>query len=1002
MTTPLRLAGVVVRLDVRRVERDDGVSVALTEQEARLLEWLAARIGEVAPRDEIAVSVLGHSPRSRSRAVDHAITRLRTKIEIDPAEPRSLLTVHGVGYRLVAPLASAPSASTPPMPARRLVRGPVSIDLDARTVLRGDEALALTDGEVALLAALDRAGGRPVPRDELARRVRGRGDGRALDHLVHRVRSKIEPNPDAPVWLLTERGRGYRLATATVEVPQAGDAFVGRGAELGRLRDALVGQQVVVLVGPAGIGKSRLATEFAARSATRYDAVYVVPLGRARDEVEALAAVAGALGVGGPDVADTIGIALANRGRALLLLDDLDARHGLTALLPAWSRAAVALHVVATSREVSGAGIAIAVPPLSVDGPGGEAASLFLARAARADLDARLVEAIVARLDGIPLAIELAAGRLRVMGAAEILSRLDRPLDLLVAGSERSAARHATMRAAIDASVDLLSPPEREAYARLGVFRGAFGLDAAEAVLVGGEGWPANQLQTLVERSLVAVVQREPAARFRMYDAIRAHAVELAGTSGLAADASRRHARHYARHGEDEAIEALFDVDGPARRAALGADMDEVTGALEAAVERGDAEVAGPLVAATAEVLLLAGRFGTLAAHAERALGLDLPPAWRARVLRYAGIAAWFGGRSELAIERVIEADRLATLHGTPRCALLAASNLGWFACDRGRLVEARGHYARASRIAQDQGFDRLMAAIVGNSAIIDHEAGLLAEARLGYLAASAVFAEHGDLRHVAMYTSNLALVLRAEGDDAAAAEAYERAERAYLDAGDRRGHAHCRINHATLVRAHGDLPLAADMLKDALEIARSLGVRRLEALALGALAFVQADLGRIDDAIVGCSRAMLGLQRLGEGPMAAVYQAQRGWLRVSQGQVAAGMADLDAAIAVTTASAAMVRIPKLRAQRGDARRIAGDPAGAAADFDLAVEEARALEPSSLPGILALRVLLDVACAAPDAPARLAEAEAAAAALPTAPDAELRRALDAARRAVGR
>ena len=279
-------------------------------------------------------------------------------------------------------------------------------------------------------------------------------------------------------------------------------SFVGRARALADLDRAFdLGARLVTLVGAPGIGKTRLARRWAELSGGRFlggGGVWFCALTEARDAAFVCDAVARALSMSVPPTSSTegamawIGEALAERGEVLLVLDDCDAlARQVGRCAEAWCLRAPEARLLSTSRErlhVGGEHL-IELGPLDV---ADEALPLFdeRARAARGgeaepfdDRATRL--ALVRELDGIPLAIELAAARSRVLSPAQILSRLSQKLELL---ADPSRGRHATLRSAIDASWEGLSNVERSALAQCAVFSGGFTIDAAERVLdVGGE-----------------------------------------------------------------------------------------------------------------------------------------------------------------------------------------------------------------------------------------------------------------------------------------------------------------------------------------------------------------------------------------------------------------------------------------------------------------------------------------------------------------------------------
>jgi predicted ATPase len=310
----------------------------------------------------------------------------------------------------------------------------------------------------------------------------------------------------------------------------------------------------VTLVGAGGIGKTRLAIELARRLGPTFDGVWAVELGSISDPAMAKSAVAAALGLGGGAITPAGLSAFLGSRRLLLVLDNcehvIDAAAGLAETL---LHANAQLQVIATSREplrAEGEWV-YRVPPLDVP-PEGEddletvlqhsAARLFLERT-RAAAPAILLGAGVAaattkicrRLDGIPLAIELAAARAVALGVEGLAARVDDRLGLLTEGRRAAPPRHQTLRATLDWSYELLTDAERVVMRRLSTFSGDFTADAASRSAAFGEIDPpevAHSLASLVAKSLVAADVADGTPRYRLLETMRAYATEKLAESG--------------------------------------------------------------------------------------------------------------------------------------------------------------------------------------------------------------------------------------------------------------------------------------------------------------------------------------------------------------------------------------------------------------------------------------------------------------------------------------
>ncbi|MFJ1973509.1 ATP-binding protein [Streptomyces sp. NPDC087903] len=337
----------------------------------------------------------------------------------------------------------------------------------------------------------------------------------------------------------------------TGNLPLELTSFVGRSAELAGLEEALGASRLVTVTGAGGVGKSRLAAHAAVRSAGA-GGVWRVELAPVRDPEFVDYAVVEALGLTdhttrGPR--ETLLDHLAGRG-LLLVLDGfehlVDACAALTADL---LRRLPGLRVLAVGRRP----LAVAGEQLFPLGPleEDEAAALFLDRAAQHGAvveDGPDVRELCRRLDGIPLAIELAAGRLRALSPAQLLERLDDRFRLLTGGGRDVLPRHQTLRTAIGWSHELCTPPERLLWSRLSVFAGRFDLEAAEYVCSGGGLAADDVLDVLSELLAQSVLAREEAAtgvRYRMLDTVRAYGAEWLEATGDAARLRRRHRDWY-------------------------------------------------------------------------------------------------------------------------------------------------------------------------------------------------------------------------------------------------------------------------------------------------------------------------------------------------------------------------------------------------------------------------------------------------------------------------
>jgi predicted ATPase/class 3 adenylate cyclase len=395
------------------------------------------------------------------------------------------------------------------------------------------------------------------------------------------------------------RGLGVRRTN----LPLQRTSFVGRGREVAEVTRLLEEQRLLTLTGPGGTGKTRLAIEVANGLLGRFDdGVYFVDLGAIVDATIVVSSVAATLGVHeepGRDVLETLTAHLRDR-QLLLLLDNFEQVVTAAVSVAGLLGAAPRLVVLATSRvplHVSGEQ-EYPVPPLALPDTtveaglaalaANEAASLFVERASAVRPafvltaeNAPAVAELTRRLDGLPLAIELAASRVKLLTPAALLERMEHRLPVLTGGPRDLPERQRTLRAAIDWSWELLDPDEQRLFARLGVFSGGWTLASAEAVCAPGiEPSVLDGLASLVDWSLV---REDPVTdteqRYRMLEVIGEYAAEQLARSGEDAELGRRHAEHFAILAAD-AKAALMGADRIAWLARLDAELANIRAAL--------------------------------------------------------------------------------------------------------------------------------------------------------------------------------------------------------------------------------------------------------------------------------------------------------------------------------------------------------------------------------------------------------------------------------------
>ena len=518
-------------------------------------------------------------------------------------------------------------------------------------------------------------------------------------------------------------------------LPMPATPFLGRERELAEVGDLLARADVrlLTLTGAGGSGKTRLALQAAAAAADAYpQGVWWVPLAPVRDADAVIETAVRALGAAGPLEA-TVG-----ERRMLLLLDNfehvIDAASRLAPVLAACPN----LDVIVTSRErLQLAGEHLYPVPVLVRE---DARALFVARARAVQPDFEpdeRVDELCARLDDLPLALELAATRMPILSTEQLLTRLGQRLDLLRGGRDADV-RQQTLRATIEWSYDLLEPEEQRLFARLSVFRGGWTLEAAEAVCDAD----LNQLQSLVDKSLVRVRERQ---RFWMLESIREFARERLRHAREEGEIIRSHAEFFLALAESAHLSS-DDIDLGQRHAIVMPEQDNLRAVLDRALESGEA-VLGLRVSCALEQFWIAQapyegrrRIASLLSAAG-----DAPPLLRARALRALGGATYIVGEfargtefheqslaefralgdelavahlahrlageamrlGDLAKARALSDESLATQrrHGSPSGEAMALGLLGAVEAAEGRVDDAIDLALRSAALAGDVGF---------------------------------------------------------------------------------------------------------------------------------------------------------------------------------------------------------------------------------------------------------------------------------------------------------
>lgn len=717
---------------------------------------------------------------------------------------------------------------------------------------------------------------------------------------------------------LASPGRGPVAAPSAADfhvdnLPAQPTPLVGRRRLSAQVEELLGGEgpRLITLTGSAGTGKTRLAVGVAGNLRDRFpNGICFVDLSPVRDAELVPATLCQALGLQetrGRSLPEGLEDSLA-AAEMLLLLDNFEQVVGAAPMVSRLLAACPGIRVLVTSREVlrvRGERV-VRVPPLSLPAaasPSGlspdelversSAVALFVERAREIKPEFRLTEAsagdvvrICRRLDGLPLAIELAAARMRMLPPAGILARLHDQFELLTGGARDLPDRQRTLRHAIDWSYELLGPEERTLLQRLSVFVGGCNLESAEAVCDPDGESPASVLdglESLLEKSFLFQVEADGGPRFDLLKTIREYGLEKLVDSGDEERIRQRHARYHLELAED----AGSGLDGPEqeeRLARLDLDHDNLRAALQWLIDRREAEPA-----------LRLG--GALWRFWERRAHLREGRRWLERLLELPG----------------------ATEHVGPAMKVLYGA--GVLADAQGDYEAARAHFSRHLEANRRLGYEAGVATSLNNLAIVAQRRRNYETSRSLLEESRATFERLGDQRAIAWTLYNLAQVALCQGDTNAARAFADEGLELNRDLDDRRGVAWALANLGDVAREQDDLATARSLHEEALEIFRSLGDEWGTASGLAALAEVARLEGDEAEALELLRRSLAASRAAGD---------RRGIARTFEGLAMLTAADRPAEAVRLFAAAARLR-EELGAPLPPARREKLDAALAAA-----------------------------------------------------------------------
>jgi predicted ATPase/DNA-binding winged helix-turn-helix (wHTH) protein len=748
--------------------------------------------------------------------------------------------------------------------------GPFRLDPDAGVLTHMGQPMALGARAVAVLTALVERPNEYVQKSSIL-------DAAWPDVVVEEgnlavqissIRRVLARAPGGERWVETLARRGYRFVGPVSEI--TGDqrpgargggpitnlsepltSFIGRERELVEIKRLLPDSRLLTLVGIGGIGKTRLALQVAAEVMAAYrNGVWLVNLAPLADPALVPSAVAQVLGVreaaGKPLIESLCGQV---KGRQLLLVLD-NCEHVLEAcaqLADAMLRGAADLTIIATSREplhVAGEKIhplvTLSLPEHATNARSvarSEAVQLFVERAreqlpefALTDVRAPVIAELCIQLDGIPLALELAAARIRTLSIEQITARLDNRFKLLTSGTGNAPPRQKTLRATLDWSYDLLTEQQRVVLRRVGIFSGGFNLDAGSAVAAEGaidHFAVIDLLSQLVARSLVVADTNTADTRYRLLESTRAYALEKLAESGENDAIKRRHAQFFRELFETAFADWLRMTDAD-WRTIYPPELDNVRSALEWSLgPAGDEAIAVGLAGASGPVWTTLSLYreglqrleaaaacdqkdtseadqarlwvwlgslwepaepATALAAFERAiriyqelddpLGLGLSKVWLARVLATLG-------RLELSTAALAEAWPAIELAGLPKVLGFHFANSGFLKMQMDDPHGARSDRQRALALYREAGSTLAVAATLHNLATVDWALGDLDAAEASFREAVSMHRMLGHRGPLGFTLANLAGVLTARGNVADALDVAREGVPLLGDSGD-------------------------------------------------------------------------------------------------------------------------------------------------------------------------------------------------------------------------
>ncbi len=675
---------------------------------------------------------------------------------------------------------------------------------------------------------------------------------RLVDLGEHRLRDLVRAEhifqlvaPDLPV----DFPRLKTLDAHPTNLPLQATPLIGREREVaelcGILRQDIA--RLITLTGPGGTGKTRLAVQAAAELLDEFpDGVYFVPLAAVRDAGLVTGVIADALSLSesrGEDLGQTVRSYLKDK-KLLLVLDNFEQVIGAAQEVSELLSTCPELKGIVTSRSALRlyGEREFGVSPLEVPDlarlrsrPAVEdypSVTLFVQRAQAVkrefgltDDNAMLIAEICTRLDGLPLAIELAAARVRVLPVKAIHDRLSSRLSLLTGGARDTPARQQTLRGAIEWSYELLEPSEQLLFRRLAVFSGGCTLDAMEAICSQAGGLDVLEvIGSLVDKSLVRQAESDDGEpRFAMLETIREYAFQELTATGESEAIERIHFDHFL----DFACAAKDYLNGPEQAlwlTRIEREHDNLRSALDWSLRR-DNEAAARLAVALLPFWQVRSYFSEGRHFLEAALGgLISDASVRGRILQGLGSIAYFRAEYGRAVAYYEESLEIWRELGEKRRISMCLNNLGNVGWYRGEFDVAKQFYRESLALDRELGDEIAAAKVLGNLGSLATQEGNGDEAWRLLTESLTMLRKAGDRQGIATGLLNLAEEADRQGNTAEAEKCVRESADIYRDLGNKRGAAICLQNLGQLALSRGDTVSAAELYRQSLTIGAELG----------------------------------------------------------------------------------------------------------------------------------------------------------------------------------